>query len=309
MPHPTCTVPRPLPSEELDRVARELAEADAGTPHATLVRVRPGPTGPVIGRCSLPAGVHPADALIGQVVPTDWVASGVVAPARARSLDVPDDPGAPTTVVMLVGRDGHATSHALGVDAIEAGGEPPVGRIPDLLRRTLGLPTAPPGTSAAEWWRVCWLDALVAAAAADPDHRPEPERPLTSTLPVDLVQALVDEPGLCAVEGWTRMRQLAAEPEAPAAPGPAAVRRAVAPHVEPSVAAWMDDGCFSRWLLGAVPALDELLDLASALLPPEVVDGLRPMAVGHPPDPADPADPPEGEPAPHPGRGGTDAPR
>jgi hypothetical protein len=306
MPHPTCTVPRPLPGDLLDQIARQVAEAHAGTPHATLVRVRPGPAGVDLGLCSLPAGVHPADALIGHVVPPAWAASGVVAPARARSLDEPDDPGAATTVVMLVGRDGHVTSHAVGVDALEAGGEPPVGRIPDLLRRTLGLPTAPPLTPAAEWWRVCWLDALVAAAAADPGRRPDPKRPLTSTLPIDLVQALVDEPSLCAVEGWARIRRLAAEPEAPSAPGPAAVRRAVVPHVEPSVAAWMDDGCFSRWLLGEVPTLDELLDLAAALLPPEVIDELRPVADG---DPAGPGHTAEGEPAPHPGRGGGHAPR
>ncbi|HMJ75398.1 MAG TPA: hypothetical protein VK507_05470 [Iamia sp.] len=302
MPHPTCTVARPLPHAALDQIARQLAEAHAGTTHATLVRIRPGPAGVDIGLCALPDGVHPADALIGHVVPPAWAASGVVAAARARPVDEPDHPGTPTTVVVLVGRDGRLASHSVGVDGPETRGEQPVGRLPDLLRRSLGLPTAPPDTPAAEWWRVCWLDALVAAAAADPTHRPDPARPLTSTLPPDLVQALVDEPGLCGVEGWSRIRLLAAEPEAPSAPGPAAVRRAVAPYVEPPRAAWMDDGCFSRWLLGAVPALDELLDLATALLPPEVVDVLRPVALGHPPDP-------EGEPAPHPVRGPADAPR
>ncbi|HEX7132400.1 MAG TPA: hypothetical protein VF228_07485, partial [Iamia sp.] len=149
MPHPTPTVPRPLPSTVLDQVARQVVEDHAGTPHAILVRVRPGPAGAEIGLCALPEGVHPREALLGHVVPPAWAASGVIAPARARSLDRPGDSGTATTVVMLVGRDGHVTSHAVGIDGVEAGGEAPVGRIPDLLRRTLGLPTAPPTASAA----------------------------------------------------------------------------------------------------------------------------------------------------------------
>lgn len=297
MPHPPCPIPRPLPAAVLDRLARELAEGHAGAPHASLVRARPSARGVDVGLCALPEGVHPAEALVGHVIPPAWVASGVVAPAHARPVEEAPahGTGTPTTVVMLVGRDGHVTSHAVGIDGLEAGSEPPIGRIPDLLRRTVGLPTAPTTTPAAEWWRACWLDALVAAAAVDPG--PDPDRPLTSTLPPDLVQALVDEPALCDVAGWGRIRKLAAMPDPPPEPGPAAVRASVAPFVDPAQAAWFDDGCFARWLLDALPSVEELLDLAAALVAPELLDLLRQVA-GH-----------EGEPAPQGARGGVDAPR
>jgi hypothetical protein len=129
--------------------------------------------------------------------------------------------------------------------------------------------------SAAEWWRACWLDALVAVAAADPGFRPDAGRPITSTLPAALVQALVDEPELCSEAGWSRLRRLAAAPEPPEGPVPAAVRATVAPFIDPATAAWLDDGSFARSLLGALPAVDELLDLAAGLVPPSTLALLR----------------------------------
>ncbi|HEU5150696.1 MAG TPA: hypothetical protein VFU19_09375 [Iamia sp.] len=336
MPHPTRT-PRPLPRAALEQLAPQIAEAHAGVGHASLIRVRPRPTSVEIGLCALPEGVHPGDALLGHVVPPSWAASGVVAPAWARPLEqaAAAGTGTRTTVVALVGRDGLVASHAIGVDGVEAGAAPPVGRIPDLLHRTLGLPTPAPEVSAAEWWRACWLDALVAAAAVDPGRTPEVDRPVTSTLPPALVQALVEEPVLCTEAGWPRLRALAAAPTAPDAPGPAAVRAALAPHVSPELAAWFDDGSFARWLLDALPSVDELLELAGALVMPtthrllrhvsgrEGPDGGRTVVaptdddldidldvdlgevIEH--DPGD--DDADGEPAPQGARGGADPPR
>jgi hypothetical protein len=286
VPQPTCSTPRPLPPAVVDELARQIAGAHVGAVHPSLVRLRPGADGVEVGVCALPDGVHPADALVGQVVPEAWTASGVVAPARARSLDGPDDGGARTVVAVLVTREGHLASHAVdlaGADVagLVAGGEAPVGRIPDLLRRTLGLPTAPPRVPAAEWWRVCWLDAVV-TAAADPGPAVDPDHPLTGALPSPLVRALVDDPTLCAVEGWGRIRAVAAAAP-PTEPGPAAVRRTVSPFVDAAAAAWMDDGCFARWLLTALPSVDELLALADDLLPPDVARQLR--AVARPPEP------------------------
>ncbi len=301
--------PPPLPRAVLDQLARQLAEAQGEAAHATLIRVRPHTDGISIGMCALPEGVHPAEALLGQVVPHPWVASGVVAPARARPLDDPVDAAADVTVVVLAGRDGSIASHAIGLPAPDEA-DPPVGRIPDLLLRTLGRPTPPLAEPAAEWWRAVWLDAIVAQCAADPAVPPDLRRPLTSTLPAELVQALVDEPALCAPVGWGLMRRLVAagpsdEDDDPAA---AAVRAAITPHVSPSVAAWMDDGCFGRWLLDSLPSVDQLLDIAADLVPPEVHASIRTVAHRAPAEPTGPPGP-TGEAAPRGAPSGPDPPR
>lgn len=310
MPRHPCSAhrldPAPVPPPVLDRIVEQIAEDHVGRAHASLVRVRPAPGGVDIGLAALPEGVHPAEALVGHVVSGRWVASGVVAPAWARPLAEAEaaatGTGTRTTVAMLVGRDGHVTSHVIGVAGVEAGGEAPVGRIPDLLLRTLGLPTPPPPVPAAEWWRAHWLDALVSAAAERPGEEPDPGHPVTGALPPALVQALVDEPEICSPTGWGRMRALAAAPDPPDAPGPAAVREAVTPFVDPAVAAWMDDGCFARWLLDALPSVDELLELAAALVTPGLLAQLREVSGRRRRDD-------EGEPAPQGGEGSSDAPR
>jgi hypothetical protein len=311
-----------LPAPVLDHLVREIAEAHADSTHATLIRARPTPDGVDVGLCALPEGVHPAEALVGHVVPQRWAVSGVVAPARARPLEdaAATGTGTSTTVAMLVGRDGHVTSCALGVEGVEAGRQAPVGRIPDLLLRTLGRPTPPPPLPSVEWWRAHWLDALVSVAADDPEGAPDPENALTGTLPPELVHALVDDPTLTGPDGWARMRALASAADPPDAPGPAAVREAITPFVDPEVAGWMDDGCFARWLLDALPTVDELLELAAALVTPGLFvqlcqvcgrrGGVDPAAP--PADPVEPpADPdePTGEPAPRGARGSSHAPR
>lgn len=278
MPRPSCSPPPPVPPSVLDALTRQVAEVHLGADHASLVRVQASRHGPEVSLCALPVGVHPADALVGHTVPRRWGASGLVAPAGARPLDRLDGASVPIVAAVVVGRDGHVSHHltasasgsaddgGLDLGAAAAGG-PPVGRLLDLLLRTLGLPTAAPGVPAAEWWRVHWLDAVVTAAAADPRRAPRAEAPLTAVLPPDLVSALVAEPALCGPAGWGLLRALAAEPAPPEQPGPAAVRRALAPFVDPSTASWMDDGCLARWLLASLPPVDELMDLAAALVP------------------------------------------
>jgi hypothetical protein len=326
-------MPRPpsLPAPVLDQIVRQIAEDHAATPHASLIRVRPTTGGVDVRLCALPPGVHPAEALVGHIVPSRWAATGVVAPAHARPLDQAGaaGTGTPTTVAMLVGRDGHVTSCALDA-GIEAGGEAPIGRIPDLLLRTIGLPTPPPPVDAVEWWRAHWLDALVSVAADEPGAAPEPGQALTGTLAPELVHALVAEPELTGPgpAGWARMRALAAAADPPTEPGPAAIRQAITPFVDPAVAAWMDDGCFARWLLDALPTVDELLELAAALVTPGLLHQLRQVSGRRGDEPKDPLlppappldEPPEGppegapgepagEPAPQGARGSSHAPR
>jgi hypothetical protein len=45
--------------------------------------------------------------------------------------------------------------------------------------------------------------------------------------------------------------------------------------VRPSVAAWLDDGAFSRWVVGGFPPIEQLVQAACAALPPSVARRLR----------------------------------
>jgi hypothetical protein len=46
-------------------------------------------------------------------------------------------------------------------------------------------------------------------------------------------------------------------------------------HLSPAGAAWMDDGCFARWVLADFPTVDDYLVELADLLPEPVVDGVR----------------------------------
>ncbi len=272
MPQPTCSRPPtgPLTAVDLDLVADHLVGTHARPGEhpigPALVRARPTPDGVDLALCPLPAGLHPADALLGEVVPGRWAAAGVVASATARHLDEPAGAGRPLTVAVVVGRDGGVATRTRTADGVEALDldEAPVGRLMDLLLRALQRPTPPPEGSTWCLWEAIWLDAVVAEAAGG-------EAPGSVT--PELADALAAA-GPAGPAGWDQLRRLAAAPEPP--PGPdVALAAALYPLIDPHVADWMDDGCFSRWVLGALPRLEELLDAVDALLPPPRADAVR----------------------------------
>lgn len=312
MPRPPCShhaPARPVPSEVLDHLAvalslgGHLGSADGPAPPTVLVRVRPavggaadrhpvdpalvdadplGPGSVDLGVLELPAGVHPADALVGRTVPPGWWAAGLVTPGRARVGDgegaaegpgAPDAPGVAITAALLVGRDGQVAHHVAGL-----AGDPgvPGGRLVDLVRRSLALPTDPPDVPAATWWRALWLDGVVAATAAAPPSTGPPG--VVGALGAELADALVADPDLCSVAGWARLRALAAGPAPADGGGAAAVRAALLRFVTPADAAWMDDGCFARWMEAALPSVDELLGLVEAVVPPPAATAIRAAA-------------------------------
>jgi hypothetical protein len=45
--------------------------------------------------------------------------------------------------------------------------------------------------------------------------------------------------------------------------------------VPAAVAAWLDDGAFSRWVLGELPRLDQLAAAACEVVPPSVARRVR----------------------------------
>lgn len=277
MPHPTCSRPTPrLSAADLEVVADHVVGAHARPGDApmapALVRARATADGFDLALCPLPAGVHPADALLGDVVPHRWAAAGVVAPATARSLDRLDDPGRPLTVAVLVGRDGAVATRTRVPDGGEALDldEAPVGRLVDLLQRALQRPTPPPEVSTWCLWEAIWLDAVVADVAGG-------EGPGSVT--PELADALAGSSDPDGPAGWDHLRRLAAAPHG-AVGHDVALAAALSPLIDPEVAAWMDDGCFSRWVLGALPPREELLDAVDALLPPPRAEAVR-RALGH----------------------------
>ncbi len=278
----TCsdhTPTRLIPAEVLDGLAHHLASAhhlEGGPPHAVRVRCSADRTVD-LATAPLPSDAHPVDALVGITVPRSWSAAGLVVAGRAWTGLVPHPhagiaapaPGVEpeahrVSMALVVDRSGHVAHHTEGIDPID---EAPEGRAVDLVRRSLGLDTPPPTTPAAEWWRARWLDGIVTAAALEPSA-PVPST-LVGTFGATLVRTLVDDPSLCEVRGWASLRRLAAATDAPDDPGRAAVREVLHELATPADAAWMDDGCFSRWMLESLPAIEELLPLVDVLLPPD----------------------------------------
>jgi hypothetical protein len=247
-----------------------------------LVRIdQPVPTHPddelILGH--KPLDGHPARELLGFVAPDTWWALGVVCPGWANPAgddlgdvdmdrgrrDGPryaDRPGRRRVrAVSLVARDGAEAARLVLDD------DPPIdpgacgeGLIPDCLRRALGLPTAPPAIAVAELWATRWLGEIVAAgeagcrrvgwaeaAALHPVAEVlAPGRTITHD---DLIPAAS---ALQTTVGWADVRARVA------------AGHWSAPDLSPDVAAWMDDGMFSRWVLGGSPPLEELLNRAAA---------------------------------------------
>lgn len=214
-----------------------------------------------LGARDLDLGEHPADALLGFVAPEEWVAFGIIATGwgspyceehRARR-------GASRVRVRtahVVARDGNEAS------ALSMAGEPVrtlglyratdpdalAGSVPDIVRRVMNVPTAPAGFPPSELMATVWLSGVTIEARRRPGHR------LTSA-DIDNIepggaeatQLLVDHPDELT---WESLRWMV-------------VRGTEMFGIDPTLAAWFDDGAFARWALGGYPPVaDQLRDLA-----------------------------------------------
>ena len=280
--------PSPSPSAPTvgERELRSLVDAIAsaidlhpGDP-ARMLRVRATPEEPELelGFRELEPGAHPLEDLVGFDAPDDWAAIGVACTGKARHLD---DPAAavPVAIVQLVSRAGAWASSwtplvAPGETAIDPTTDPVLreagtasgrvpgsasGRVDDALRLALGLRTAPPAEGTARLWASLWLDELLTTAALEPLHsrRRRSLAALVAAHPaidafgldptVVTIGALIGEGAkLAGLRTWSLLRLACA------------ARRWEHPEVGPSTAAWLDDGAFSRWVLGAYPELGDL---------------------------------------------------
>lgn len=238
---------------------------------------------------------HPGDALLGFCAPDAWFAVGLSVPIRARRLDPGEtaahspstDPGpgpgpgdltaaagdlitGASRLTVIVQRDGTTTSLFDGPEmSARVVADPPEGWVPDLLRRSLGLPTAPPTESLAEFVESAWLDAVAGEVFANLASRSDwprlallhPLHPLGSALPGPLLA--IETQALEMESSWARMRRLWAG--SPPGQGP----RGRCSN-DSGLDSWFDDGSFARWISRTVPHPTELLDVILALVSTDV---------------------------------------
>ncbi len=239
-------------------------------------------------------GADPVRALFGFHAPPEWAAFGVVAGGRARRSDpdqsgraaaraAADDPDAPVQFGILVSRSGLQVTRVQSagrdlapidpVASIAPAPDQSRGRVPDACRRVLGLATAPPATDSGELWALLWLEAILADALVAPERRTWTEvvaahpafGAVTAGAPA-LIGALdgdVVALGQATRRAWSWDRMLEAVRTGRLDLG-----------FDPVEAAWMDEGMFSREVLGLLPAVEDLFVDLECLLAPEVVVGI-----------------------------------
>jgi len=253
---------RPAVPPVLIALATDLLDAQWSAPGATpaVVVVRPG------------SGAHGVDvelhttrddlaALLPEVpVPRDVTAVGVLATGTGHHLD--DGRSERVAVVHLCHRDGATVSGwrpdegRPTIDRVGGCGAAATGRLPDGCRRALGLSTAPPASPVELLTAAVWLDRAVEAALAG--------------TPLD--GSGLDELRPPTFAGWSAARRAVAEGGLLA--GDPATRRHAA------LAAWHDEGSFSRWVLEILPDPAEALDLLTDATSPAVRRAMLARLVG-----------------------------
>jgi hypothetical protein len=267
----------------VDTADATLAALGARAPAGALLRVSAPDAHPPGELAWFPIDpIHPLDLLLGFVAPAHWWALGVSSCGRQHPIGddgrVMRSAGSPRVrITVLIDRSGG------GAGLLRRGDErtdlpgPPDGTVADACRRALGLETAPPPPTTVGLWTRCWLDRVVdtlarsSGAGSGPGPptwrdltRLHPAASATATRSSGLglgpdANALADATrALADAWPWDRLR---ADPTVVDVPGPLP---------DPRVVAWMDDGMWARWLLGAFPALDDLLDAACSLLTPNL---------------------------------------
>jgi hypothetical protein len=187
-------------------------------------------------------GDDPVVALVGLRTPPDWDGFGVLATGRARHLET-DDPPEPVTVAVVAERGGATVDALRTAEGVSTSANHGEGRVPDAVRRVLGLPTAPPAHTPAALLLLDWVDRVL-AAVLDADLGDPPAW-------AQLAALYRGDPHI----GWSELR-------ARCAAGSFAV-----PGLSADAAAWMDDGMFSREATVAYPPLSSSLRDLAELLP------------------------------------------
>jgi hypothetical protein len=221
-------------------------------------RVTPGAT-PVWVSIHGPGG-HPtvdveAD-LAGWLAPPSCVAVATSATGRAFALDGGEPPPAGVAqVTCVMDRGGHVAARTVLGDGRVVHDAPHGGLTIDIMRRTFGLATDPPAQPSDTFISAIWLTRVL--EEAEPGQRLGWQA-MAALHPTVEVVALAGEKVPPAKVGW--LLRLAGqawtwERLRAQATGSDVLAEIVPPHL----AAWMDEGIFSRWLLASQPGADALL--------------------------------------------------
>jgi hypothetical protein len=209
-----------------------------------------------------------SEGFLGWVATPDCQAVGLVATGRLRSTsggappdgDESDDVKDHLRMACLLTREGEVAWKTELPQDVGAGvvpeAAPTEGRMLDCLRRCFGLPTPPPPVSPARLQTIAWLVAVFDRAITAHGRLTWFEvsrlHPVAQILNAEMGGPRAELlPGLLRVAGsawtWEDFRQQAE-------------RDGGMEHiVDPSLARWMDEGMFARWVLAELPAPDELL--------------------------------------------------
>ncbi|MCU1358471.1 MAG: hypothetical protein JWM89_3889 [Acidimicrobiales bacterium] len=284
---PASPLPHSVPPT-LTRLA-EVVHAGAAEAAPLIVAVANLPDGELeLATQLLPAGTgHPADPLVGMLADRRWSAVGIVAGGRLRAM--PGPPPEPVVapgrvyVTYLTDRTGAAASVFGPADGeLTATSEPPIGWVPDVLARVLGLATPAPQHTAASWIDALWLDALAADVFRHPGRRWSWSRvaarhPLAVEDRAPTPRALSEMTAEAArIHPWCTIRTEWVDHLAPKRPQ-------VSTELGSTIALsdWFDDGSFSRWVMRDLPPNELLLPDLLAVLPAGVGDCLT-TALGEP---------------------------
>ncbi len=282
---PTLTT-RALDPVLVERFARSLVDTldnHRSSPHEVFAfGLLDGPDGMTAALRPL-GGADPVQQLVGFTPSSDWLAAGVAASGQWYPITEPDEAafavpgheprespeGGNVAIVHLATRDGALLSVLSRDEGPEGGWRSPdhyYGRVDDVCRRVMGMPTVAPERDTRKLWAVVWCD-IVASLVLDGGTPTWPQLalahpaigqlgitdPVAQTWAVDNLIRLGNDLG--RMHTWDDLLTMCAHNQWPMT------------GVEPDAAAWMDAGMFSRWCLEPYPELVEILDDVSVLLP------------------------------------------
>lgn len=221
-----------------------------------------------LGMKAIEDGASVIEQLRGFCAPANWHMLGVIAEGNASHVDDgsarPTGPAGRARVVHLVHRSGASVSVLRQPDAEPVVvSDPPAGRVDDYCRRALRIGCAPPQSSTLELWSAIWLDGLLDEV---PESWPRAAElhPAVRMLRIDADACRNLSPAddlvaigeaLARVAPWERLRTDCAS------------GRWSFQDFPRTLAAWLDEGSFSREVLGTLPTWKELANAVADVLP------------------------------------------